>query len=323
MHALWNLLYATGPQWVVLLVTSPLIGAAIVAALGNARLETARQAARANGWLTTALGLVLATVFATRPSTEQDISAVLPWFAIEHPDGRLILACVLSLGVDALNLGPLTWIPWLAVAAIGRNAGSTTQIIVGLLLQFALLTAFAAYDAVTFLSAGMMAIGLMGLHLGWWGRGERRTAAARYWRGQFSAQVLWIVGLVGMAVAAAWSRQELVARIPPIDFRWITLARGLPQVVMQSQAGFQYWQAVSSLLFAVLLTGLLIRGPWPPFHRGLRAVLEITPATSAPLLITAWPLVGGYAWLRFVVPAFGDDLAAIDAGLAWCTSTLR
>jgi NADH:ubiquinone oxidoreductase subunit 4 (subunit M) len=170
------------------------------------------------------------------------------------------------------------------------------------------------------LFAGMMVMGLIGLYLGWWGRAERRVGATSFWRNQFATQVLWTVGLIGMAAAAAWSRQELLARIPAMDFRWVMLTRGLPQVVLQSQAGFQYWQAASSLLFAVLLTGILIGGPWPPFHRGLRGMIDATLAESAPLLITAWPLVAGYAWLRFLAPAFRDDLAAIDGGLMWWTA---
>jgi len=340
-----NALREAGPRLVVLLVCSPLIGAAIVAALGRGRPETARQAALANSLLTVLLSGLVAVAFAMVAESPSDtsaaFSALVPWFAVEHPtagDGsRLALVCVLSFGVDALNLGPLTWVPWLACGALalmssqeatgtrsrasGTQGGvSTAELIVWLLVECGLLAVFAAQDAVTFVFAGMMTLGLIGLSLGWWGGGDRRATAGRFLRGQFAAQLLWWLGLVGMAVAAAWSRQELLARIPPVDFRWITLSRGLPQVVYQSMAGFQYWSAASPLLFAVLLTGAALRTPWAPFHHGMQTWLNAVPTTFALLLIGAWPLVAGYGWLRFIAPAFGDDLAALGGGLTWWTA---
>ncbi|HUQ68157.1 MAG TPA: hypothetical protein VM165_01465 [Planctomycetaceae bacterium] len=336
-----NALQEAGPRLVVLLVSSPLIGAAIVALLGRARPEAARQAALANGLLTVLFGGLLTVVFATAVEHSPSAQSVLvPWFTVAHStpgDGsRPTMICVLSFGVDALNLGPLTWIPWLAGGAIGmksredtgrqspasgtRAGASTGKLVVWLLIEAGLLAVFAAQDAVTFAFAGMVTLGLIGLNLGWWGDSDRRAAAGRFLRGQFAAQLLWWLGLVGMAVAAAWSRQELLARIPPVDFRWITLSRGLPQVVYQSMAGFQYWSAASPLLFAVLLTGAVLRTPWAPFHHGMQTWLNAVPTSSALLLIGAWPLVAGYGWLRFIAPAFGEDLAALDGLLTWWTA---
>jgi NADH:ubiquinone oxidoreductase subunit 4 (subunit M) len=326
MHTLLSGLRDAGPQWVMLLVCSPLIGAAMVAVLGRTRGDAAQPAATANRWLTIALSLIVAAVFLTQSDGGQSLSAVLPWLVIDqsttNAEPRLFAVGVLSLGVDRLNLGPLMVIPWLTVIAFPRpSTQSISATTLSLLLESVLLALFAAHDAVTFLTAELLALGLIGLQIGWHGRGDRRIAASRFWRGQFTAHVLWCLGLIGLACAAAWSRQELLARIPPIDFRWLTLARGLPQVVSQSIAGFHYWHAASPLLFAMFITGGLLRGPWPPFHRGLRSLCDAVPRDAMPLVLGGWPLIAGYAWLRFIEPAFGDHTAAISRGLAWWTAT--
>lgn len=332
-------LHEAAPRLVVLLVLSPAIGAAIAAFVGRGNREAARHAAIVNSGLTATISLILAVAFHTADHDPQAIQptfvAAIPWLHIERgpltdaatglPHGAL--RGVLSFGVDRLSIGPLTWLPWLLVAAlIGLKLPATAptrQFSLLLWLESGLLATFAAQDAITFCLVLALAILVAWGLIAGCGEAERRQIAGGFARVQASALMWSGLGLAGLGISAAWCRQEFFTQIPPIDLRWPILVGLLPDVVRQSVSALRVWDGAESLLFLMTLLGLILRGPFAPLHTSVTLAVRSAPPLTGLLLIAAWPIVTGSLWLRIVVPVFPLSLLATSGWLTlWAAATV-
>jgi NADH:ubiquinone oxidoreductase subunit 4 (subunit M) len=334
---LLDVLHDAAPRLVVLLVLSPALGAWLTAWAGRHGMPAARHAALVNSGLTAALGLLVAIAFHTLPSGPNlpppAFSATIPWFQLaprpavsptvtEPPPPAMSVA--LSFGVDRLNVGPLTWLPWLMLGALFTIESPPRMLpVLWLLLETTLLATFAAADAVTFgLSLGLTTATAWGL-IGGWGEADRRRVAGGFARVQLSALVWWTLSLFGMAVSAAWCRQEYFTHLPAIDFRWPTLTRLLPDVVQQSAAALWIWDTATPLLFTLAVLGTVLRGPFVPLHTPLLAAVRSSLPATAVVLLATWPVLTCYPWMSCFGPSFAHSISAASPWMTlWASATV-
>jgi NADH-quinone oxidoreductase subunit M len=314
--------HSLGPgQTVLWLVLAPWIGTLFTWWWRGRPAPVVRAAVLTNALITAGIATWLA---ASGHSAADGTPALqLEWLALARVavDGNPTdpwLRVVFSLGCDALNAGPLLWIPWLTVSVV-LLAEDAPPAYWGALCAWeaCLLGAFAAYDACTFLLFDTAALGLAAVLGGVWGGEERRAATGRFWRHQFAGQVAWTAGLIALGVVAAWCRGDVLPANPPLEWTWRVLAVQLPRSVAGSWGAAQYWESVSSVLLAWLVVGAAIRSPLMPLHAWWPRWAREAPAGVAALTAAAWCPLGLYGWLRFVSPVFSTEIMALRNGLAF------
>jgi len=310
----------------LLLLASPLLGAATLLALRKAALPSLRQLLVVNLVLT---ALTATAVTALSVSVEQRAESTwrnttlrvaawsVPGRVSDQPPWWTV---TLSVGVDRLNRAPLCWLAWGALAAglitRGQSPESSGRYAALLALEAAWLWTYAAQDGVLFLGALVTAGVMMAMLTAYWGREDRRAAAARLWRWWLIADGLLLLGLLGLANAAVWSQQHLVGVLPPLSMTWEMIAEKLPRITMHNQSAAQYWAVSAGWWVWPLVLVAAIRSGVPPFHS---AVVQWWEQVSAPVgvltLLGGLPL-GWYLWIRLLSPIFVTELYEQGAVLA-------
>lgn len=310
----------------LLLLLSPWLGVASLLLLRRAGLASLRQLLLTNLLLTavTATVVLVLAVDAERHAEDEWKGTSLRVTAVSFPGATLTArpwwTVVLSVTVDQLNRGPLCWLAWGALAAglmtTGKPPESAGRYAWLLCLEGAWLGMYAAGDGVVFVAACLLAGLCMAMLTAWWGREDRRTAAARLWRWWFVADGLLLLGLIGLTTAAAWSQQHVTATLPALSMSWDTLAQVLPRTAMHNQSGAQYWTTSAGWWLLPLVAAAAIRSGLPPFHS---AMVTWWGQVSAPVgvmtIIGSLPW-GLFVWMRVIAPAFTVELREQSAVLA-------
>ncbi len=302
----------------LLLLASPLLGMGTLLALRHAALPSLRQILLTNLLLTavTATAVTALSVYVEQRSEAEWHGTKLRVVAWTIPGANAAAPAwwtvTLSVAIDRLNRGPLCWLAWGAWAAglitSGKSPESTGRYVGLLCLEAAWLWTYAAGDGVVFLGALCLSGVSMAMLTAWWGREDRRAAAARLWRWWLMADGLLLLGLLGLANAAVWSQQHLTEVLPAYSMSWEVLAQKLPRTAMHNQSAAQYWTASAGWWLWPLVVAAAIRSGIPPFHS---AVVQWWGQVSAPtgvLTVLGGMPVGWYLWMRLLAPTFVTEL---------------
>ncbi len=302
----------------MLLTVSPWIGVATVCLMRRAGAAAVLKPARFNAGMTalfaTALGGYVVGSGGENASSGEGFRAIRAmWTSAGHGTSALPWSVEFgfSIGVDGLNWPVLLWVPWLTLAALlmvtERDAVRPGYCAGLLALEGALLCVFAAQDALTFCLASEGSLVLLWLLTGWYGSAERRVAAEKFFCWQHTAQLLWTLGVLALAVAAVWVQQEIRKDANVVRFGWADLAETLQRFTSRYIGSIEYWNA-ASLLLIVLVAATVVRTGLVPGHHWLPVVLQEAPAAVAVMQLGAAGLIGGYGYLRCLAPLMTSDL---------------
>ncbi|WP_029422307.1 complex I subunit 4 family protein [Alicyclobacillus macrosporangiidus] len=289
--------------WIVL---APLIAAVLILVVPGLRAG----AHRALGLLGSAAALVLALAawdrFQYGTSAYQEVSR-LHWFTLPALWQQSDLSIGLSFGVDGLSL-PLVllaaFISLLAGVAAPRTLERTRLYYFWIELATAgILGVFTAMDLFTFLLALELSLFAAFFLIYLFGEAGSRKAAFKFLLYRGLASVLFLAALVGLAYGAAGGfgttqadTQGIVNGAGALTFDIPTLTDTLHKA---SEAFFT--PHARSVLFLILLLGVLVEEAFVPFHTWLPTTHEFSETTTNMLIGGVLTKTGAYALLRFGV----------------------
>lgn len=306
------------PQLVLLLVVSPWIGVALLLARWCRQREAPlRRFALGN---TVVTAIVATGLMAVATSRAGDDSASLEpiarqaWMVLVRggpvESGPQLppwtMSLVLSVGWDEWNAGPLLWIPWLfcsVLLTMPRSAHVSSGVWIGLLAaEGCLLLQFAAQDAWTFCLAGEAVLWMWWAFLGSWGDTQRRRAAQTLFGWQYAGQLLWLFGLMGLAISGVWTQWETRGERALIRCSWDHLAPLLGDAMILNLSHGGSWQQAAGMVLTALLVGTILRAGLVPAHHAWTSAVEHAALPLCALLIGSCGIIGVYGYLRFVAP---------------------
>ena len=199
-----------------------------------------------------------------------------PWFSVAG------LPVDYRMGLDGLNLWlvllttflvPLTMLAtWKSLEKReGRFAG------LFLLLETGVLGALLSQDMLFFYLFWEAMLIPTTFMIGVWGREDRRYAATKYFIYLMSGSLIWLVGLLYLAIQAGSFAPEIMA-----------------------QAATQLPFHVQGWLFLAFLLAFAIKFPIFPFHTWMPDAYSQGPTAAVPVGMLV--KLGGYGFLRFVIP---------------------
>lgn len=325
-----DFLAANAARLVLLLVISPIIGAALAWLFARRDGRALLQQARVNATLTALIASLLALVDVSNGGTHLLQAVWARWAApVAAQSLPWSVELVFSVGLDRWNAPLLIAIPWLMVAVLltmrQEDADRPGFCISLFILEACCLLTFAAYDAVTFCLAAEAGLWCLWWLIGNFGGQQRRPVAESLFRRLHAGQLFWTLGLAALGIAAVWVQQEIRSDARTIRLDWHTLIEQLPRLTSLYVGSFQYWTSASGWLLTMLTIGSCLRaGLVPVHHAWLRAMRE-TPAAAALLTLGAGGATAGYGFARFVAPLLAGEtwLATSVQSLAaltmlWC-----
>ncbi len=260
-----------------LLIWLPILGGAVVLAIGDRHGNLARATAVTTALLTMLLGIPLFTDPGTGSAAMQFIEQ-RPWIPA--------LDIQYHLGADGIS-----------VALIGLTTVVTLLVLIGawgsinkrvaqyyaafLILEGLTIGVFAAMDAMLFyvFFEGMLIP--MFIIIGVWGGPRRVYAAVKFFLYTFLGSVLMLVGLIYLyQKGGSWQLADLYA---------------LPLT-----AGEQTW------LFFAFLIAFAVKVPMFPVHTWLPDAHVEAPTGGSVILAAIMLKIGGYGFLRFSLPILPD-----------------
>lgn len=215
-----------------------------------------------------------------------------------------------STGIDGLSMCflVLTAAVWPAVvSAAGQCDRKSPAMLYGLLLllESTFFGLFATVDAVLFclfLQASTLNVYLL---IGVWGGRERQRAARKFLLFNLCGDMLLLLGLLGVMVAAA-----RMANSPAGGARLTSslnsLMRDLPRMMTDDAAAQEYWNHARSWILTAFIVGLAIKTPLVPFHAWFVSSVAEGPQCVGLALLGVGLRVSTYAFVRFVGPLCGD-----------------
>ncbi len=307
------------------LIALPLVGAAVVAAMGKSSARTVKFVA---------LGFSL---------VELVLAAAL-WVAYRNADARPVTAGVQNLDVSALPQPPsfretfsIDWIPsfgihfslgvdgislvmialiaflvpivlgasWEERLPAGRTIGGYFALI--LVMQAAMTGVFAATDVFVFYVMFEVMLIPMYFLIGAFGGLRGTYAATKFFLYSLIGGLLMLASIIGLYVASGRVPSRVAAGLGG-TLDWATL-RGIAHEIPTST---QLW------VFAGFAIAFAIKAPLVPFHTWLPDAGSEAPVGAGTLLVGVLDKVGTFGFLRICLPL----LPAASAQLAWLIITL-
>lgn len=226
-----------------------------------------------------------------------------PWW----PRSEATLGVRLAIGLDGLSvwlygLTSLLMVTCVLVSwdAITEQAAAFYRLL--LLLYTGMLGVFVARDVILFYLFFEATLIPLFFLIGVWGHEERRYAAVKFFLFTLAGSVLTFLGLLALAIWNAYCSPsgEITFSIPELTQR-LTELRNRGQLPL----GFQLW------VFWALFAGFAVKVPMVPLHTWLPLAHVEAPTAGSVLLAGILLKVGGYGFLRFVVPMLPDALGAV------------
>ena len=303
---------------VLLLVVLPFCGAIGVALLRRQGVEAARKSALVNASLSMLLVLVMVGRFVPDSSGRTAVSQLavsVPWLAADVSGSARIHV---AFGVDGVGLWLAALAPlivWCLLVSEWDAWTSSGQIAWLLAAEGCVLVVFFARD-VALLAAGLGAVALvLPLTLGAGGGAGRRAAARRLMRHQLTASVLVTAGLAGTVACHALMRGAPRAPPRPPSFDLDGLIAGIRDTAALSPPAALVWTQLAPWLFVCLAAGFTLWAGVFPFHAPAAAAQARSSAAGQVLLGAVALKIGGYGFLRLVLPLFPELCASIGAVL--------
>jgi NADH-quinone oxidoreductase subunit M len=266
------------------LIWLPILGGALVLALGNARADAARWLGFAVAVLTFVFSVGLLTGFDYANPGLQFVEshAWIPSFDIHY-----------NLGADGIAVALLLLNTLITVLTLAGAWGSVNKRVAQYVAAFLILEGltngiFAASDAVLFYVFFEAMLIPMFLIIGVWGGPRRIYASLKFFLYTFLGSVLMLVGLVYLYIKGG-------------SFQLADL------YVMPLTAKEQTW------LFFAFLIAFAVKIPMFPVHTWLPDAHVEAPTAGSVILAAIALKIGGYGLLRFSLPIVPD------AGHEWAT----
>nr|WP_225591051.1 NADH-quinone oxidoreductase subunit M [Pseudoxanthomonas sp. PXM03] len=266
------------------LIWLPILGGALVLALGNARADAARWLGFAVAVLTFVFSVGLLTGFDYANPGLQFVEnhAWIPSFDIHY-----------NLGADGIAVALLLLNTLITVLTLAGAWGSVNKRVAQYVAAFLILEGltngiFAASDAVLFYVFFEAMLIPMFLIIGVWGGPRRIYASLKFFLYTFLGSVLMLVGLVYLYIkGGSFQLADLYA--------------------MPLTAKEQTW------LFFAFLIAFAVKIPMFPVHTWLPDAHVEAPTAGSVILAAIALKIGGYGLLRFSLPIVPD------AGHEWAT----
>ncbi len=222
----------------------------------------------------------------------------VPWW----PRSEATLGVRFAMGVDGLSLWlygltSLLMITCVLVSweAVKENAPAFYRLL--MLLYTGMLGVFVARDVLLFYLFFEATLIPLFFLIGIWGHEERRYAAMKFFLFTLAGSVLTFLGLLALVIWNAYASGSGVVTfsIPELTQRLAELReRG------QLPLAFQLW------VFWALFAGFAVKVPLVPLHTWLPLAHVEAPTAGSVLLAGILLKVGGYGFLRFVLPMVPD-----------------
>ncbi len=259
------------------LIWLPILGGALVLALGNARPGAARWLGFAVAVLTLAFSIGLLTGFDYANPGLQFVEsrAWIPSFDIHY-----------NVGADGIAVALLLLNTLITVLTLAGAWGSVNKRVAQYVAAFLFLEGltngiFAASDAVLFYVFFEAMLIPMFLIIGVWGGPRRIYASLKFFLYTFLGSVLMLVGLVYLYIkGGSFQLADLYA--------------------MRLTAGEQTW------LFFAFLVAFAVKIPMFPVHTWLPDAHVEAPTAGSVILAAIALKIGGYGLLRFSLPIVPD-----------------
>lgn len=259
------------------LIWLPILGGALVLAVGNARADAARWLGLAVAVLTFAASIGLLTGFNYADPGLQFVEsrAWIPSFDIHY-----------NLGADGIAVALLLLNTLITVLTLAGAWGSVNKRVAQYVAAFLILEGltngiFAASDAVLFYVFFEAMLIPMFLIIGVWGGPRRIYASLKFFLYTFLGSVLMLVGLVYLYVkGGSFQLADLYA--------------------MPLSAKEQTW------LFFAFLIAFAVKIPMFPVHTWLPDAHVEAPTAGSVILAAIALKIGGYGLLRFSLPIVPD-----------------
>lgn len=320
-----------GKVWLVLMLLTPLVGAATVLYVGSGRLRLVRRISLATTLVT--LGLAGLIVLSYQPpslrtaaepfASDPDLFLKVPWLTFgpasragegSAPPGAASTATAASiyfqLGVDGLSVWLIGLTALLMVSAVLISWESITEQPAAyyahlLVLETAMLGVFCAYDVVLFYVFFEFTLVPLFFLIGIWGGPRKRFAARKFFIYTLAGSIISLVGLVGIVLTLKGSGQAVTFSLPELAVR-----AGKSPIDL----------ALQTWLFLALFVGLAIKVPLFLFHTWLPLAHVEAPTAGSVLLAGVLLKLGTYGFIRLAIPllpaasvAVGQPLVAVLA----------
>jgi len=223
----------------------------------------------------------------------------------------------LAVGVDGLSLLFVALTSALMIPAVlaGRDVdgnGPAVFYMFLLLLEAALIGAYAATDAVFFaMCLGFAPVPLLFL-VGRWGGYDRRRAVIKFFIFQVAGSLLLLFALVALVVSHDSMRSGLGDSHVRPSFDLNVIIQQIPQIVAIDEGALAYWEQVGPWIFLALVTGFAVRCGLFPLHTWLPPMSGESPAAAGIPLVVVSLLFGVYGFIRFVPALFADFFKSPD-----------
>ncbi len=259
------------------LIWLPILGGALVLAVGNARADAARWLGLAVAVLTFvfSIGLLIGFDYANPGLQFVETRAWIPTFDIHY-----------NLGADGIAVALLLLNTLITVLTLAGAWGSVNKRVAQYVAAFLILEGltngiFAASDAVLFYVFFEAMLIPMFLIIGVWGGPRRIYASLKFFLYTFLGSVLMLVGLVYLYIkGGSFQLADLYA--------------------MPLNAKEQTW------LFFAFLIAFAVKIPMFPVHTWLPDAHVEAPTAGSVILAAIALKIGGYGLLRFSLPIVPD-----------------
>ena len=260
-----------------ILIWLPIIGGALVLALGNSRANAARWLSLAIALVAFAISIPLFTGFDHAVAGMQFVEARewIPAYDIQYHlggDGISVALIILTTLVTALVLVGA----WTSIDKRVNQYYAAMLILEGLMIGV-----FSAVDAMLFYVFFDGLLIPMFIIIGIWGGPRRVYASVKFFLYTFLGSVFMLVGLIYLYLqAGSWQLPDLYAL--PLD------------------ATEQTW------LFFAFLIAFAVKVPMFPVHTWLPDAHVEAPTGGSVILAAIMLKIGGYGFLRFSLPIVPD-----------------
>jgi NADH-quinone oxidoreductase subunit M len=286
----------------LLVLVTPLVGAAVAWVLGSRGREAVRQSAAVTALLT----LVAAGWLVVRYLASPEAAAGQPYAVVTFPwlvDGMFDVR--LSLGLDGLSIWLFGLSALLSLTAVLVSWEAIQERPVGfyvllLVLEAAMLGVFAARDVILFYVFFEFTLVPLFFLIGIWGHDERRKAAVKFFLYTLAGSVLAFLGLLTIVL---WNASHTGTVTFDIDA--LTAGLAAHPLPMNAQGGW-----LQMIVFIALFAGFAIKVPIVPFHTWLPLAHVEAPTGGSVDLAGILLKLGIYGFLRFSLPMLPDAAAA-------------
>ena len=266
-------------SWPILsvLIWLPILGGIATLAVGNGRAPTARWVALAFALATLALSIPLFTGFAMESGAMQFVedSTWIPAYDIRY-----------HLGADGISVALIGLTTLVTVLVLVGAWGSVDKRVAQyfgafLILEGLMVGVFAAMDALLFyvFFEGMLIP--MFIIIGVWGGPRRVYASLKFFLYTFIGSLFMLVGLIYLYLkGGSWQLADMAAQ--PLSMTE------------------QMW------LFFAFLIAFAVKVPMFPVHTWLPDAHVEAPTAGSVILAAIMLKIGGYGFLRFVLPIVPD-----------------